>query len=99
LKNLKNINLILCPEGNGLDTHRIWESLLAEAIPVMIRNTFTESLESLNFPLLLIDQWEDLNSLNIEDLNNYYKNEKDSKGFFAIVSHEYWLKEIKSKKI
>ena len=96
---LKKYKFNLCPEGNGLDTHRIWESLLAEAIPVMIRNTFTESLESLNFPLLLIDQWEDLNSLNIEDLNNYYKNEKDSKGFFAIVSHEYWLKEIKSKKI
>lgn len=96
---LKKYKFNLCPEGNGLDTHRIWESLLAEVIPVMIRNTFTENLASLNFPILLIEQWEDLNSLNIEDFNNYYKNEKDSKGFLDIVSYEYWLHEIKSKKI
>ena len=40
---LKKYKFNLCPEGNGLDTHRIWESLLASVIPVMIRNTFTEN--------------------------------------------------------
>jgi hypothetical protein len=95
---LKKYKFNLCPEGNGLDTHRIWESLLASAIPVMIRNTFTENLASLNFPIMLLDEWEDFNSFSIEDLNNYYKKETASKSFFDIVSYEYWLNKIKSKK-
>ena len=95
---LKKYKFNLCPEGNGLDTHRIWESLLASAIPVMIRNTFTENLASLNFPIMLLDEWEDFNSFTIEDLNKYYKKETDSKNFFDIVSYEYWLNKIKSKK-
>ena len=95
---LKKYKFNLCPEGNGLDTHRIWESLLASAIPVMIRNTFTENLASLNFPIMLLDEWEDFNSFSIEDLNKYYKKETASKSFFDIVSYEYWLNKIKSKK-
>jgi hypothetical protein len=95
---LKKYKFNLCPEGNGLDTHRIWESLLALAIPVMIRNTFTENLASLNFPIMLLDEWEDFNSFSIEDLNKYYKKETASKSFFDIVSYEYWLNKIKSKK-
>ena len=95
---LKKYKFNLCPEGNGLDTHRIWESLLASAIPVMIRNTFTENLASLNFPIMLLDEWEDFNSFTIEDLNKYYKKETASKSFFDIVSYEYWLNKIKSKK-
>ena len=95
---LKKYKFNLCPEGNGLDTHRIWESLLASVIPVMIRNTFTENLASLNFPIMLLDKWEDFNSFSIEDLNKYYKKETASKSFFDIVSYEYWLNKIKSKK-
>ena len=95
---LKKYKFNLCPEGNGLDTHRIWESLLASVIPVMIRNTFTENLASLNFPIMLLDEWEDFNSFSIEDLNKYYKKETASKSFFDIVSYEYWLNKIKSKK-
>ena len=95
---LKKYKFNLCPEGNGLDTHRIWESLLALAIPVMLRNTFTENLASLNFPIMLLDEWEDFNSFSIEDLNKYYKKETASKSFFDIVSYEYWLNKIKSKK-
>ena len=95
---LKKYKFNLCPEGNGLDTHRIWESLLASVIPVMIRNTFTENLASLNFPIMLLDEWEDFNSFSIEDLNKYYKEETASKSFFDIVSYEYWLNKIISKK-
>jgi len=97
-KELKKYKFNLCPEGNGRDTHRVWESLLAEVIPVMIRDTHTENLASLNFPIMLLDEWEDFNSYSIEDLDKYYKKETDSKSFFDVVSYEYWLNKIKSKK-
>lgn len=96
---LKKYKFNLCPEGNGLDTHRIWESLIAEVIPIMIRNTFTENLESFNFPILLLEKWEELNSFTLDDFNNYYKNEIESKNFFEIVNYEHWLKKINLKKI
>jgi len=48
---------VLCPEGTGIDTHRIYEAILCGATPVVLRN----SLESLylKFPICIVDSWTD----------------------------------------
>ena len=35
LESLNNHRFVLCPWGNGLDSHRIWETLYAESIPLI----------------------------------------------------------------
>lgn len=48
----------ICPEGNGVDSHRIWESLNCGTIPILLRSTFTEYIEKV-YPCILLDSWED----------------------------------------
>ena len=39
-KELKQYKFILCPPGNGPDTHRIWESLMYKTFPIFELNSF-----------------------------------------------------------
>jgi len=48
---------VLCPEGTGPDTHRVYESLLCGATPVVLRNSLSHLYETL--PVCILDRWED----------------------------------------
>ena len=49
----------ICPEGNGIDTHRFWESIYFKTLPVVIRSPFTEKLAQ-EYPCCLISSWDKL---------------------------------------
>lgn len=55
----------LCPRGNGIDTHRFWEAQYVDAIPILLKQDWTQAYS--NLPVLLIDRWEDLLHLNLEE--------------------------------
>ena len=48
----------LCPRGNGIDTHRMWESIYLGTIPVVERNPALESFSDL--PILFVDRLDGL---------------------------------------
>lgn len=48
----------LCPRGNGLDTHRFWEALYLDCIPVIIRPDWCSAYSE--FPVLLLNSWDEL---------------------------------------
>lgn len=54
---------VLCPEGNGIDTHRVYESLLCGATPVVLRNSLSHLYEKL--PVCIVDKWTDIFSVPI----------------------------------
>jgi hypothetical protein len=54
----------ICPRGNGLDTHRIWECLYLNTIPIVIKEDFPNIN---NLPIIVLDSWDYLiNKLNCE---------------------------------
>jgi hypothetical protein len=53
----RRYKLIAAVRGNGIDTHRHWESLYRGVIPVTLRDKWSESLEAIGIPFLLIDSW------------------------------------------
>jgi hypothetical protein len=57
----------ICPEGNGLDTHRFWEALYCGTVPITLRNNLTEQI-SLDFPCILLNSWEDFDINNIKEM-------------------------------
>ena len=69
---LSSYKFAICPEGNGLDTHRFWECLYLKVIPICLKNHITEYY-SKNFPIVLLDDWN-----NIEDnmLKLFYDDSK-----------------------
>jgi hypothetical protein len=49
---------VLCPPGNGVDTHRMWEVMLAGAIPVVLRSQAMEPFRDL--PILFVDDYREV---------------------------------------
>ncbi|MDX2079822.1 MAG: hypothetical protein SFU53_03490 [Terrimicrobiaceae bacterium] len=56
---LRRHRFVLCPPGNGVDTHRLWESLAAGAVPIVLRSVAMEPFEDL--PIVWVDRFEDVN--------------------------------------
>ena len=96
LNNLKNYKFLVCPEGNGIDTHRIWEGLLARTIPIMLNSVFAQNLQSKGVPLVLLNDWRELSNFNVEIIEENYKVFED-KNFDEITKISYWMKKINGK--
>ena len=99
IEKFKNFKFNLCPSGQGIDTHRIWESLMMETIPILVESAFANNLKKLNLPLLVLNKWEDLDSLDSQDLHKIYSNEARYKSFEDVLRLDFWIKKIESKKI
>jgi len=56
---LKKHKYAICPEGNGIDTHRFWECLYMDTIPICLKNKVTEHYKQY-FPIILLDDWKEL---------------------------------------
>lgn len=79
LKTLKSYEFCICPEGNGIDCHRFWECLYLRVIPVC-KNNILVSYYSKHFPVVILDDWEEL---NVKDLkyNEYSWSNQDELDF------------------
>tara|TARA_Y100000816_G_scaffold122057_1_gene85759 strand:- start:196 stop:1200 length:1005 start_codon:yes stop_codon:yes gene_type:complete len=92
-RDLLTSNFVLCPEGNGIDTHRVWEALYSGSIPIVRNRDTFKNFNS--FPILLVNNFYDitdqilkkyLNDLNVYDFKEldfnywveYLKNEIDN---------------------
>ena len=91
-KNLKEYKFVLCPQGNGIDTHRIWEALYSGAIPVIQKHISHKNLEGL--PILFLD---DLRNISSEKLTTYLEKINYEDLDFNKLTCSYWLNIMKSK--
>ena len=60
LRHLSTYKYAICPPGNGVDSHRIWECYYLGVIPIVKRSVFTELL-SKQIHCLILDSWSDFN--------------------------------------
>mmetsp|Transcript_3902 Transcript_3902/g.8349 ORF Transcript_3902/g.8349 Transcript_3902/m.8349 type:complete len:441 (-) Transcript_3902:366-1688(-) len=51
---------VFCPQGNGIDTHRIYEALILGSVPVTISSPLDALYKQL--PIIILDSWEDFDS-------------------------------------
>ena len=90
LREIKAHNFVLCPRGNGVDTHRLWETLYMGSIPITKRDIAYKGFEDL--PICFINDWSDINEYFLEEektriMNNTYNLDKLKIG--------YWLERIR----
>lgn len=57
LMDLCKSKFVLCPEGTGMDTHRVYEALYCGATPVVLRNSLSHLYEKLT--VCIVDKWTD----------------------------------------
>jgi len=76
LKNLSTYKFAICPEGNGIDTHRLWECLYLKVIPICLSCHMINYYSKL-FPIIVLNSWEELSDVLKSDIasNIYSKSD------------------------
>ncbi len=64
LNRLARHKFSLCPRGNGIDTHRFWESTYVSTIPIIIKDDWCQSFASL--PVLVLDDYDSLRDIDLQ---------------------------------
>jgi hypothetical protein len=75
LYKLHAYKFVLCPRGNGIDTHRFCEILLMGSVPIVERNGLTDLYEK--FPCIIVENFTDILALPNTiptDLPDLFKN-------------------------
>ena len=65
IDNVYNHPFVVCPEGNGIDTHRVWECLYMNTIPIVLKNINNSFYEDL--PILFLNDWEEMEEKTLYD--------------------------------
>tara|TARA_Y100000992_G_scaffold62219_1_gene38146 strand:- start:724 stop:1455 length:732 start_codon:yes stop_codon:yes gene_type:complete len=89
--NLKNHKFVLCPWGNGVDTHRIWEALYSGSIPVIKDHITFKCLKSL--PVIFIDDFKNLNHDYLIDKSKELEPISIGDEFLNL---KYWIKKVRN---
>jgi hypothetical protein len=79
---------IACPEGNGIDTHRFWETLYMGRYPVVLHNRVNDAFSDL--PVLILNKWEDFE----KEYLIFLERIKSKKFSYKKLIQEYWIDRI-----
>lgn len=87
---VKSHKFVLCPTGNGLESHRLWETLYLGSIPIVRRNINYSFYED-KLPILMIDNWEEITDKLLEE--KYIEIENKQKNFYyklEMLNFSFW---------
>lgn len=80
---------VICPNGNGIDTHRLWETLYLKSIPIVKRSVNT--LFYTDLPILFVNEWCEINE---GYLLCQYDRIINTKWDLSKLDIEYWKNKI-----
>jgi len=61
---LASFKFAICPEGNGIDTHRLWECFYLRVVPIVVDNLFIRKVqEKYNLPMIILKDWNELRDI------------------------------------
>lgn len=93
-KRLDNHKFILCPRGNGIDTHRLWESLYHGIIPIVEYRIQYEHLD--NLPAIVVNSFKEITE---DYLNEKIKEFSKKKFNLDKLKVSWWISSIKENSI
>ncbi len=76
---LATFRFAICPEGNGVDTHRLWECFYLRVVPIVLDDLFIKKVkETYNLPMVILNDWNDLRELyqflNYDNYESLFSN-------------------------
>lgn len=88
---LLNHKFVLCPRGNGVDTHRMWEALYSGVIPVVVRHQTHSMLEG-NLPVLFVNHFSEVNE---QMLNESYDHFNSKHWNMDMLKVSWWINKMR----
>lgn len=81
--------MVLCPAGNGIDTHRLWETLYCGRIPITFKIGNYKIYELYDkLPIILLDSFENL--LDKQYLLELYERITSKQYDKSLLNCSYW---------
>ncbi|MFZ4116159.1 MAG: exostosin domain-containing protein [Chthoniobacterales bacterium] len=93
LTQLTRHHFILCPPGNGVDTHRLWETLTAGSYPIVLRSQAMMPFEEL--PILFVNHIEEI---TLDFLQQNLQQLEEKKKNLSMLTMPFWEQKIQSAK-
>jgi len=81
---------VVCPEGAGIDCHRVWESLYLGTTPIVKRSIAMSYFEEL--PIIFVDTFEEVNPKFLEEESQKIYNKS-----LEMLDMSYWADMILNK--
>jgi hypothetical protein len=72
LRDIRSHKFCICPRGNGVDCHRIWECLYLGTIPICIKNMALQQFA--NLPILFVNRWDEVTPELLESVYDKFSN-------------------------
>lgn len=91
LEDIRNHTFVLCPRGNGIDTHRLWETLYMGSIPIVKRDVAHAGW--MDLPILFVDDWKEVTQ---DRLLAEQKRIESTTWNMEKLRVGYWISRIKS---
>lgn len=88
---LNTHHFILCPRGNGIDTHRLWESMYLGIFPIVENNIHYEKC-LIDLPVILVDSFKEVTYQFLLEKIEDFKNKKFN---MKKLNTSWWIKNIK----
>jgi hypothetical protein len=85
IDNIYNHKYVPCPRGNGIDTHRLWETLYMGSIPIVKKDINTWFYNAL--PILYVNDWTDVTEELLEDMYGMYVDGDYNR---EMLEFKYW---------
>jgi hypothetical protein len=89
LQQIRKQSYVLCPEGNGVDTHRIWETLYLGGVPIILSSNVLNPLLT-ELPVLIIHNWKELYDKKFLE-NKWYEIQTKEYNFEKLKA-SFWIK-------
>ena len=97
-ESLNEISFVICPFGNGLDTHRTWEVLMLGRIPIVEKSNLNKVYDGL--PIIEVEDWNEINDIFLERQFVKIVNKLKSKEYkLERLMLSYWNNKIASYKL
>jgi hypothetical protein len=90
LSSIYTHNFVVCPDGNGIDTHRLWETLYMGSIPIVKKSINTSFYCEL--PICFVDDWKQIDR---EFLVTCFQTMSKIKWNWQMLAFKYWENKIK----
>jgi hypothetical protein len=75
---------VACPRGNGIDSHRFWETLYRGSVPIVIASNWSASLAIYKIPFIQVRSWSDV-EIGIDQFAN------SNHGVFPTKIEALWI--------
>lgn len=89
LKDIATSKFNICPMGNGIDTHRMWESIYLGSIPIV--QDCVNNRQYSELPILITNGWKDI---TVEFLEKKHEEMFKKSYDYKKADLEYWRQEI-----